>query len=145
MNLPPRRWVVSMTQQDGAGRAALERYPSLAAFYNADPVRLASRELDVGLWWRDGPEGPLHRAALVLDTGELYLARLGPPAEGGGGVEVLACAESRERLDQVLRGWREQCGGPRSLQWLRTRTSRMGPRGRRPRPRIAMGAGPMLV
>ena len=59
----------------------------------------------MGLWWRDRADGLLHRAAWVSDTGELYLVRLGPVEEGGGEVE----------------GWREQCGGPRSLTWLRER------------------------
>lgn len=98
-----------------------ERYASLAGFYNADQRRVRSRELDVGLWWREHDRGPLHRAAWVLDTGELYLVRLGTPADGGGQVELLARVGSRERLEHVLDGWREQCGGPHSLGWLRQR------------------------
>jgi hypothetical protein len=94
------------------------RYPSLSSFYNADPRRIHSREQDVGLWWREDDDGPLHRAAWVSDTEELYLVRLGPVEEGGGVVEVLAVTE-RERLESVLDGWREHCGGPRSLRWLR--------------------------
>jgi hypothetical protein len=114
------------------------RYCSLASFYAADPRRLPSRELDVGLWWREA-DGPLHRAAWVSDTGELYLVRLGPLQEGGGEVEVLAVAEW-ERLEHVLDGWREQCGGPRSLAWLRERTARLGERVRAARLNIAAGA-----
>jgi hypothetical protein len=98
-----------------------ERYDSLAHFYNADERRIHSRELDVGLWWREGTDGPLHRAAWVSDTGELYLVRLGPSDEGGGVVEVLARLEDRALLDGVLDGWREHCGEPRSLAWLRER------------------------
>ena len=59
----------------------LERYRSLASFYAADRRRIDSRELDVGLWWREDADGPLHRAAWVSDTGELYLVRLGPTEE----------------------------------------------------------------
>jgi hypothetical protein len=62
---------------------SLRTYPSLAAFYSADERRIASRERDVGLWWREAVDGPLHRAAWVSDTGELYLVRLGPAEEGG--------------------------------------------------------------
>jgi hypothetical protein len=98
-----------------------ERYRTLASFYNADPRRIHSRERDIGLWWREGAEGPLHRAAWVNDTGELYLVRLGPRAEGGGTVELLATVADRERLESVLAGWRERCGDPRSLSWLRER------------------------
>lgn len=104
-----------------AQSASRERYSSLAGFYNADERRVASRELDVGLWWREDADGPLHRAAWVSDTGELYLVRLGPPDDGGGSVEVLARVKDRERLESALAGWRERCGEPRSLSWLRAR------------------------
>jgi hypothetical protein len=117
-----------------------ERYESLACFYNADERRLRSRELDVGLWWREHADGPLHRAAWVSDTGELYLVRLGPADDGGGLVEVLAQVEDRALLDGVLDGWRERCGEPRSLQWLRARAALTAPAsagGVRARPREA--------
>jgi hypothetical protein len=117
-------------------QSSAARYRSLASFYTADPRRLPSRELDVGLWWREA-DGPLHRAAWVSDTGELYLVRLGPLQEGGGEVEVLAVVAERERLESVLDGWREQCGGPRSLAWLRERTARLGERVRAARLNIA--------
>jgi hypothetical protein len=101
------------------------RYRSLTRFYAADPSRMHSRERDVGLWWRDDAAGPLHRAAWVNDTGELYLVRLGPAEEGGGEVEVLARFEDGERLEIALEGWRERCGAPRSLTWLRERARPM--------------------
>jgi hypothetical protein len=102
----------------------------LASFYAADPRRVQSRELDVGLWWREDTEGPMHRAAWVNDTGELYLVRLGPAEGGGGGVELLATVAQRERMESALVGWRERCGQPRSLSWLRERTARLGVRAR---------------
>lgn len=107
-------------------RARSTRYSSLTSFYTADPRRVASREHDVGLWWRETPHGPLHRAAWVSDTGELYLVRLGPPEQGGGQVEVLATIAEHERLEHLLDGWRERCGEPRSLAWLRERAARLG-------------------
>ncbi len=113
-----------MRRAVSTGRARQrERYRSLASFYTADDRRIHSRERDVGLWWRDDAEGPLHRAAWVSDTGELYLVRLGPAADGGGTVEVLATIEDPEQLQSVLDGWRERCGEPRSLGWLRERTA----------------------
>jgi hypothetical protein len=42
---------------------------------------------------------------------------------------MLAVAE-RERLESALAGWREQCGGPRSLGWLREHGERLGLRER---------------
>ena len=116
-----------MNARDAPRQAAPRRsYPSLESFYRADPRRVSSREQDVGLWWREEPDGPLHRAAWIADTGELYLARLGPNPEGAGErVEVLASEEDRERLEQALDGWRERCGEPRSLSWLRARAARL--------------------
>jgi hypothetical protein len=98
-------------------------YRSLAGFYTADDRRIHSRERDVGLWWREDVDGPLHRAAWVSDTGELYLVRLGPAEHGGGQVEVLATVLDSEHLQQLLAGWRERCGEPRSLSWLRERVA----------------------
>ena len=57
----------------------------------------------------------------MSDTGELCLVRLGPVEQGGGEVEVLATVAERVRLESMLEGWREQCGAPRSLTWLRER------------------------
>jgi hypothetical protein len=109
----------------GAARRAKqrERYRSLASFYAADARRIHSRERDIGLWWREDADGPLHRAAWVCDTGELYLVRLGPASDGGGRVELLATVADGELLEQLLDGWRERCGEPRSLRWLRQRVS----------------------
>jgi len=120
-------------------------YPSLVAFYNARPDRLASREQDVGLWWRDGADGPLHRAAWVEQTGELYLVRLCAPEQGGGAVEVLARIDDAERLERTLAGWRERCGEPDSLRWLRSRTTlgvlvRRAARASEPRPHAPLGS-----
>jgi hypothetical protein len=114
-------------------------YPTLAGFYNADTRRISSRELDVGLWWREDEQGPLHRAAWVSDTGELYLVRLGPQSDGGGRVEILATVDDREGLESALDGWRERCGEPRSLSWLRERAAKLGRRARRTRARVAAG------
>jgi hypothetical protein len=99
------------------------RYRSLASFYTADDRRIHSRERDVGLWWREDVDGPLHRAAWVSDTGELYLVRLGSAEDGGGQVEVLATVLDGEQLEEALEGWRERCGEPRSLSWLRERAA----------------------
>jgi hypothetical protein len=139
-----------MRQMNGRRRrvAQATRYGSLAGFYTADPRRVGSREHDVGLWWRDDLNGPLHRAAWVSDTGELYLVRLGPAEQGGGTVEVLATVAEQEQLEHVLEGWREHCGEPRSLVWLRERASSLGTRVRSAQVEVAAamaGAGAVLA
>ncbi len=128
------------------GRPVAQRYPSLVAFYSADAARLSSRERDVGLLWRSGKDGPMHRAAWVEDTGELYLVRLGPAGEGGGVVEVIAHVADADALETALRGWRERCGMPGSLQWLRVRAARLPRRGGTPKKaRLAFGGAAMLL
>lgn len=99
-------------------------YRRLEHFYLGDPRRIPSTERDIGLWWREG-DGPLHRAAWVKDTGELYLVRLGPAADHGGRVEFLGIAENHHALERALAGWRRVCGQPRSLRWLRSRADRL--------------------
>ena len=127
-------------------RPAKQRYPTLVSFYRADPVRLTSRERDVGLWWRASGDGPMHRAAWIEETGELYLVRLGTASEGGGAVEVIGRARDGEELERALSGWREHCGMPGSLQWLRVRAARLASRTRAGGHRIAPGAaGAALV
>jgi hypothetical protein len=106
------------------------RYPTLSSFYLADQRRVVSREVDIGLWWRDGEEGALHRAAWIRDTGELYLVRLGPTDEGGGHVEVLATVTEERRLQRALEGWRDTCGQADSLAWLRARAAALRERAR---------------
>ncbi len=122
----------------------IESYPSLAAFYNADADRLSSRELDVGLWWREESNGPLHRAAWVKDTGELYLVRLGAASQGGGTVEVLASIPDSEQLERLMVGWREHCGEARSLSWFRQRAASIGRHARRRRMSAGAGAQRLL-
>jgi len=122
------------------------RYPTLSSFYLADQRRVASREVDVGLWWRDGEEGALHRAAWIRDTGELYLVRLGPAEEGGGHVEVLATEVEEHRLERALDGWRDACGQADSLRWLRARAASLRERARGLQLRVAaVGAGVLTV
>ncbi|HTA35785.1 MAG TPA: hypothetical protein VK761_03630 [Solirubrobacteraceae bacterium] len=127
------------------------RYSSLSSFYTDDSRRVRSPERDVGLWWRDDAHGPLHRAAWVSETGELYLVRLGPPEQGGGQVELLATVADRERLERTLRGWRERCGESHSLAWLRKRAAGLDGAARpareaqrSPLASVGSGAGTML-
>jgi hypothetical protein len=136
------------TTTDRRRRTLSARYGSLTSFYAADPRRVDSREHDVGLWWRDAADGPLHRAAWVCDTGELYLVRLGPSEDGGGSVEVLACFAERGQLERALAGWRERVGEPQSLAWLRERARELGGRVRAGRAHVTAavaGAGAALT
>lgn len=139
---------MTQTRRRAPRRTRSQRYDSLTAFYEADSRRVDSRERDIGLWWREEANDPLHRAAWVSDTGELYLVRLGPVEQGGGSVEILATVADGEQLERVLEGWRERCGKPRSLSWLRARAARMGGRARAAQGELAAaltGAGALLA
>jgi hypothetical protein len=96
-------------------------FPSLSSFYAADRRRKSSRERDIGLYWRDGANGPTYRAAWVLDTGELIAVRHGAINDGGGTVETLAVFHYPEDLEEALEGWDDVCGEPDSIVWLRAR------------------------
>jgi hypothetical protein len=98
-----------------------QSYPSLDAFYAADRRRRHSRERDVGLIWR-GARGATFRAAWVQETGEVYLYRHGHPTDGGGTVDVLARRFGLGALQAALRGFRDVCGRPGSLDWFLDRT-----------------------
>jgi hypothetical protein len=124
--------------QQARGEALIHAsFPSLSSFYLDNRRRVGSREVDIGLWWRQGSDGPLHRAAWVRDTGELYLVHLGPPDVGGGKVELLATVADQDRLEQALAGWRDECGKADSLEWLRRRCAQLGTRARRIHTRLA--------
>jgi hypothetical protein len=98
-------------------------FGSLTVFAGARPARIASRERDFGLAWRDG--AAVYRAAWVEDTGELYVVQLGEPQEGGGHVELLAVGAGLEQTRRALLGWRTWCGREGSLDWLRRRAERL--------------------
>jgi len=112
-----------MTSLDPDRSDRYGRYRSLSNFYLADARRIASRERDLGLWWRVGAHGPMYRAAWVRETGELYVVRLGPAEDGTGEVEVLARARDRNELEHALEGWRDVCRQPDSMTWLRHRSA----------------------
>ena len=99
-------------------------YFSLEAFYAAGARRAASKEIDIGLYWRAGRSGPTYRAAWIRDTGEVYVVRHGAPEDGGGRVEVLTCCATEQELHAAFDGWRLVCGRPDSAVWLRERAQR---------------------
>jgi hypothetical protein len=117
-----------MTSPRRALTDRVSRYRSLSNFYKADVRRRSSRELDVGLWWRIGANGPVYRAAWVRETGELYVTRLGRLQDGGGEVFVLGRALDRDQLEAVLEGWQDVCPQPDSMTWLRHRAARLAQR-----------------
>ena len=110
-------------------------------FYDADPRRRASAEIEFGRDWRDA-DGVRYELSWVEDTGELYMMR--EPVPGGwadpfGGIHashthevdqreveamtltVLGTVATREDVERDLEGWEEAMGRPEGVQWLADR------------------------
>ena len=105
-------------------------------FYDADPRRRESEEIEFGREWSDA-SGMRTELSWVADTGELYA--MAEPAESVEmdpfgdtrvddlptelvTVEVLGTVASQEEVNQLLAGWEGVMEkGPNSIQWVRDR------------------------
>lgn len=108
-------------------------------FYDADPRRRESEEIEFGRDWSDG-SGVRSELSWVADTGELYVMRepdvpinMDPvgdefveslPTEAVT-VEVLGVASGRDAVDQLLVGWEDAMVQPDSLAWVRARVAQL--------------------
>jgi hypothetical protein len=104
-------------------------------FYDADPRRRESDEVEFGQDWSDA-DGVRCEISWVVDTGELYAMRepdapidMDPvgdefveklPTELVT-VDVLGVVQGREAVDAMLAGWQEAMRAPNSVQWVRAR------------------------
>jgi hypothetical protein len=112
---------------------------SIAEFYDADPRRRESDEVEYGDGWtRPDDERATFRVSHVLATGELYAVR--EPHPGGIlaryldqlnvdqadvdelAVEVLGVL-SPEEADELLGGWQSAMTGVDSLRWVQERVA----------------------
>jgi hypothetical protein len=94
-------------------------------FYDQDPRRRASEELEFGREWSDN--GLQFEVAWVADTGEVYamaepVSRREISTESVT-VEVLAVIQGRDVINSVLAGWQDAMGKPNSLAWVRGRVA----------------------
>jgi hypothetical protein len=107
-------------------------------FYDADPRRRASAELQFGTDWHDA-HGRRYELNWVADTGELYIMQekaptvwtdpfgdflaFGPDAEELG-VRILKKLSSEDDVRAVLDGWEDAMGQDDSIAWLVERLKR---------------------
>ncbi len=107
-------------------------------FYDADPRRRESEEVEFGREWSD-PNGMRTELSWVADTGELYAmaepaeqvymdplgdTRVGDLPTELVTVEILGTVADRAVVDQLLAGWEDAMGkGPNSIQWVRDRVA----------------------
>jgi len=108
---------------------------NIEEFYDEDPKRRASEEIEYGTDWTDA-NGMRTEVSWIADTGELYA--MAEPVEplGSDGigdlyvqnmptdaitVELLGAFPSREDLERKLAGWEAAMTGGNSLEWVRAR------------------------
>jgi hypothetical protein len=104
-------------------------------FYDADPRRRQSAEVEFGRDWSDDTGGR-SEVSWVADTGELYLMNepIEPLYSDGLGdvevqhvkaedmtVEILTVVPTRDALDAMLDGWQDAMPEPNSVAWVRER------------------------
>ncbi len=115
---------------------------SIADFYDADPRRRSSEEIEYGDGWtRHEDAHATYRVSLVVETGELYAVR--EPHPGGIlaryldqlGVDQAEVDElrvtvlgtvSESEAATLLDGWQEHMEGTNSLPWLEQRLATRG-------------------
>jgi len=102
-------------------------------FYDADPRRRASPEVELGREWRDR-FGVRYELNWVADTGELYVMReprpidewedpfgglhVPPGSPEGMTVRVIGHMATHERVEEVLAGWESAMAQPDGIGWL---------------------------
>jgi hypothetical protein len=104
-------------------------------FYDQDPRRRASDEIEFGTEWTDR-QGVRCAISWIADTGELYAMAepLEPLGSDGIGdlyvqgmptdvvtVEVLGSCATLDDVEQRLQGWEEAMTQRGSLDWVRAR------------------------
>ena len=104
-------------------------------FYDADPRRRESGEIEFGRDWSDDAGGRCE-VSWVVDTGELYVMQepIEPVYSDGLGdvavqhvptedvtVEILAVVPSREAIAAIFDGWEQAMPQPNSIAWVRDR------------------------
>jgi hypothetical protein len=106
-------------------------------FYDADPRRRESDEVEFGREW-SGANGVRTELSWVAATGELYAmaepveavymdpvgdTRVGELPTELVTVDILGVVADRAAVDQLLDGWERAMGQPNSIQWVRDRLS----------------------
>ncbi len=111
-------------------------------FYDGDPRRRPSAEIELGTEWRDA-HGIRYELNWVEDTGELYVMREPSPhivEDPFGGthssirhseevkmtVNVVAQIATHDQLEEILAGWPEAMAGDAGAEWLAERLRSAG-------------------
>ena len=94
-------------------------------FYDQDPRRRASDEIEFGREWSEN--GLRFEVSWISETGEVYV--MAEPTSRheisteSVTVEVLGVIKGRDAINSTLEGWREAMAKPNSLGWVRGRVA----------------------
>ena len=94
-------------------------------FYDGDPRRRASDEIEFGREWSES--GLRFEVSWIAETGEVYV--MAEPysrheiSTESVTVEVLGIIDGREAINSVFEGWQEEMVKPNSLAWVRQRVA----------------------
>jgi hypothetical protein len=111
-------------------------------FYDADPRRRPSAEIELGTEWQDR-HGLRYELNYIEGTGELYVMQEPPPHEwedpfggvhiisrpgdvAGQIVRVVAQIDTVDQVHQILDGWPEAMAGDGGVEWLAGRLRAAG-------------------
>ncbi len=114
----------------------------IEAFYDGDPRRRPSAEIELGGEWRDS-HGTRYELNWVEDTGELYVMREPSPhivEDPFGGthssirdseeakmiVVIVGQIATHDQLEEVLAGWPEAMASRGGAEWLAERLQSAG-------------------
>jgi len=118
------------------------RRMNIDQFYEGDPRRRPSAEIELGSEWLD-TAGVRHELNYVEDTGELYVMRepaphvtgdpfgglyvsTGPEFEHQMTVHVVAHIDSVDTLHEILKGWQDAMPTADGASWLGDRLRAAG-------------------
>jgi len=111
-------------------------------FYDGDPRRRPSAEIELGTEWRDAHD-TRYELNWVEDTGELYVMREPAPhmvedpfggihssirdtEEAGMTVHVVGQIATHDQLEEILAGWPDAMAGDSGAEWLAERLRSAG-------------------
>ncbi len=111
-------------------------------FYDGDPRRRPSAEIELGTEWHDA-HGSRYEVNWVEDTGELYVmaepaphvaedpfgglrSSMGPAEERKMTVRVIAQVGTLDELHKILQGWQDAMAGDDGPEWLVARLRAAG-------------------
>lgn len=90
--------------------------PTIHEFYDEDPRRRSSPEVDFGVMWIDSAPYPKHRVSWIEATGEVYAMNLTTSE-----IDLIGTLPTRGDVEAALDGWEHGPLNDKYLHWVRAR------------------------